>query len=112
MMPHLLTNFEIQNYYLNQPKFYVVYSINNLPKVKDGPYVINLDEYESVRIHWIVLYVNGDNVTYFDNFGFQYIPKEIKKFISNKNIITNIYRIQANDSVKVDTFALDLLILC
>ena len=47
-----------------------MYSINNLPKVKDGPYVINLDEYESVGTHWIVLYVNGDNVTYFDNFGF------------------------------------------
>ena len=43
MMPHPLTNFEIQKYYLNQPKFYVVCSINNLPKVKDGPYIINLD---------------------------------------------------------------------
>ena len=48
-------------------------------------------------------------MTYFDSFGVEYIPKEIKKLIGNKNIITKIYRIQAYD---VDTFVLDLLILC
>ena len=68
---------------------------NNLPKIKDGAYVINLDEYESIGIHWIALYVNDNNVTYFDSFGVKYIPKEIKKFTGNKNIITNSYRIQA-----------------
>ena len=57
------------------------------------------------------LCVNGDNETYFDSFRVEYIPKKIKKFIGNKNIITNIYRIQANDSIMVDTFVLDLLIL-
>ena len=41
--------------------------------------------------------MNGDNVTYFDSSGVEHISKEIKKFISNKNIMTNIYRIQAND---------------
>ena len=46
-------------------------------------------------IHWIVLYVNGDNIIYFDDFGVEHIPKEIKKFIGNKNIIINIYRIKA-----------------
>ena len=45
------------------------------------------------------LYVNGNNVTYFGSFGNQHIPKEIKKFISNENMKTNIYRIQANDSI-------------
>ena len=38
--------------------------------------------------------MNGDNVTYFDSFGVEHIPKEIKKFIGNRNITTNIYRIQ------------------
>ena len=65
MLPHLLTNFEIQKYYQNEPKFNGVYSRNNLPKIKDGAYVINLDEYRSIRNHWIALYVNVDNVTYF-----------------------------------------------
>ena len=42
---YLLTNFEIQKYYQNEPKFNGVYSINNLPQTKNGEYVINLDEY-------------------------------------------------------------------
>ena len=51
MQSHLLTNFEIQKYYQNQPKFNGVYSRNNLPKVKDGAYVINSDEYKSIGTH-------------------------------------------------------------
>ena len=43
-------------------------------------YVINLDEYETKGNHWISLYVNGDNVTYFDSIGVELIPKEIKKY--------------------------------
>ena len=45
------------------------------------------------------MYVNDNNVTYFDSFGVEHIPKEIKKFIGNKNIITNVYRIQAYNSI-------------
>ena len=51
---------------------------------------MNLDEYESIGTHWIALYMNAENVTYFDSFGVEYIPKEIRKFIVNKNIITNV----------------------
>ena len=61
MQPHPLTNFEIQKHYQNEPKINGVYSRNNLPKVKDGIYVINLDEYKSIGTHWIALNVNGDN---------------------------------------------------
>ena len=50
-----------------------MYSRNNLPKIKDGAYVINLNDYESIGTHWIALYVNGDNVTYFDSFGLEHI---------------------------------------
>ena len=52
----------------------------------DGAYVINLEEYKSIGTHWIVLYVNAENVTYFDSFEVELVPKEIKKFIGNKNI--------------------------
>ena len=45
------------------------------------------------------MYVNDNNVTYFDSFGVENIPRDIKKFIGHKNIITNIYRIQAYDSI-------------
>ena len=48
---HPLTNFEIQKYYQNEPKFNGVYSRNNLSKIKDGAYIINVDEYESIRTH-------------------------------------------------------------
>ena len=69
-------------------KFKGVYSRDNLPdEIKDGAYVINLDEYFDVGTHWIALYVNTKTVTYFDSFGVEHIPKEIKKFMNNKNII-------------------------
>ena len=95
MAPHPLTNFEIQAYYQNEPRFIGVYSRDNLPdKIKDGEYVINLDEYSDIGTQWIAFYVNNKTVTYFDSFGIEHIPKEVKKFIGNRNIVTNIYRIQ------------------
>ena len=74
---HPLTNFKIQKYDKNEPKFNGVYSRNNLSKIKDGEYIINLDEYESIGTNWIALYVNAKNVTYFDSFGVEHILKEI-----------------------------------
>ena len=53
MSLNILTNFEIQKYYQNQPKFNSVYSRNNSAKIKDGAYVINLDECESIGTLWI-----------------------------------------------------------
>ena len=54
---HLLTHFEIQKYYKNEPRFNGVFSRNNLyEKIKDGPYIINLDEYGNVGTHWIALF--------------------------------------------------------
>ena len=97
MPSYPLTNFEIQNYYQNEPKFNGVYSRNNLSKIKDGAYIINCDEYESTVTHWIALYVNAKNGTYFDSFRVEHITKKIRKLIENKNITTNIYRIQAYD---------------
>ena len=55
MLPHSLTNFEVQKYYQNEPKFNGVYSRNSLPKIKDG--VINRDEFKSIGTHWIALYL-------------------------------------------------------
>ena len=78
MPPHPLTNFEIQKYYQNEPRFNGVYS-------KDGAYIINLDEYSDIGTHWVALYVNNNSVTYFDSFSIEHIPKEIKTFINNKN---------------------------
>ena len=91
MLPHSLTNFEIQKYYQNEAKFNGVFSGNNLPKIKNGTYVINFKEFKSIGTYWIALYLNGNNVIYFHSFGFELIPKEIKKLTRNK-IIINICR--------------------
>ena len=105
---HSLTNFEIQAYYRNEPRFIVVYSRDNLPdKIKDGSYVTNLDdEHSDTGTHWIALYVNNKTVTYFDSSGIEHISKEVKKFVNNKNIIANIFRIQAYDSVMCGYFCI------
>ena len=57
MPPHPLTNFQIQKNYENEPRFNGVFSRDNLPKkVKDGAYIINLDEYADTNKHWIALF--------------------------------------------------------
>ena len=78
MVPHPLPNFKTQKYYHNELRFSGVYSRNNLPKIKNEAYAINFDVYKSIRTHWIALYVNDDNVTYFDSFRIEHIPNEIK----------------------------------
>ena len=77
MLPHPLTNFGIEKYYQNKPKFNTVYSRKNLPKIKDGAYVLNLDEFKSIGTHWIALYVIANNIVYFGSLGVEYILKEI-----------------------------------
>ena len=79
MPPLSLTNFEIQKYDQNYPKFSGVYSKSNLLIIKNGLYIINLDEFKSIETHWIALYVNGIDIIYLNSFGVEHIPKEIKK---------------------------------
>ena len=104
MLPHPLTNFEIQEYYQNKSRFNGVYSRDNLSdEIKVGAYIINLDEYPDIGTHWVALYVSNNDVTDFDSFGVEHVPKEIKTFISNKNIKTNIF-VQAYDSIMCGYF--------
>ena len=70
MLLHLLANFKIQKYYENEPRFNGVYSRNNLPeKIKDGAFVINVDQYADVGTHWIALLCSISEIVYFDSFG-------------------------------------------
>ena len=108
--PHTLTNFEIQKYYRNEPRFNGVFSRNNLPKkIRDGVYVINLDECTDVGTHWIALFCNRNEIVYFDSSGVKHIPEEIKEFIGNKNITANIFRVQGNDSVMCGYFCIGFI---
>ena len=68
--PHDLTNFEIQKYYKNEPRFNAVFSRNNLAKkIKDGTYLINVDEYADAGTHWIALFCKRNETVYLDSFG-------------------------------------------
>ena len=94
----------------NQPRVNGVYSRDNLhDKIKDGAYVINLDEHSDIGTHWISLYILNDKATYFDSFGVEHIPKEIKKFIKGSSVTTNIFRIQAYDSVMCGYFCIGFI---
>ena len=82
ILPHPLTNLEIQKYYQNEPRFNGVYSRGNPTKIKDDSYIINLDEYSDMWTHWVALWVNNNNdnnnnITYFVSFGVEHIPTQI-----------------------------------
>ena len=86
-----------------------------MPKtIKKGAYVINLDEYNDIGTHWIVLYHKKNMTVYFDSFGVEHIPDEILKFINanllkNFDIIKNIFRIQAYDSIMCGYFCIGFI---
>ena len=111
-----MNNFLIQKYYKNESRFNGVYSRD---KIKDGAYIINLAEYSDIGTHWFTLYIQNNNniVIYFDSFGLEHISKEIKAFIDrppyptshNKNIITNIFRIQVYDSIMCRYFCIGFI---
>ena len=94
-----------------------VFSRNNLPecnsieKIKDGAY--SLGEYADIGTHWIALFCNKNEIVHFDSFCVEHIPKEIKEFIDrhsqNKNIIANIFRVKANNSVMCVYFCIGFI---
>ena len=87
MPPHPSTNFEIQQYYKNEPRFNGVFSRNNSPKkTKDGAYVINLDEYADVGTQCIALFCYRNEMVYFDSFGVEHVSEEISKFIDRRSL--------------------------
>ena len=107
---HPLTNIEINKYYINEPRFNGVYSRNNLPnKIKKRAFVINSNEYENTGTHWVALFVKPKYTVYFDCFGIEHIPKEIKHAIGNKNIKANIFRTQAYDSIMCRYFCIEFI---
>ena len=76
--------------------FNSVFSRKNLPKIKDGVYVINLDDKNSNGTYWVSLFVDNNLAVYFDSFGIEYIPQEVLNKIKDKSIAHNIFRIQDN----------------
>ena len=119
MPPHPLANFAIQKYYENEPRSITVFSRDNLPKkIKDGAYIINLDQYADTGTHWIalfckkklfIIYLLFKLIIYFDSLGVEHIPEEIIEFIGNKNTKANIFRVQANDAIMCGYFCIGFI---
>ena len=110
MLSNPIVNFQIQNFYQDETKFNGVYSRDNLTKIKDGAYVINLEECSDVGTNWVALYVHNDDVTYFDSFGVEHISKDIRTFIDfSLSITTNIFRIQAYDLIMCRYFCIGFI---
>ena len=108
--PHPLINFEIKAYYQNYGVLSILKRIINLPhKIKDEAYVINLDEYSDIGTHWVALYVNNKTAIYFDSFGIEHIPEEIKVLMGDKDIIASIYIIQGYDSIMCGYFCIGFI---
>ena len=100
MPSHPLKNFEIRKYYQNEARFNGICSRNILPKkIRDRAYVTNLDEYADVGTLQIALFCNRSEIVYFDSFGVEHVPEEMKEFIGNKIITANIFRVQAKDAI-------------
>ena len=70
---------------------------------------MNIDVYSDIEIHWVALYLQNNDVTYFDSFGVEHISKEIRTFIGNKNEKTNIFRIQAYNSIMREYFRIGFI---
>ena len=70
-----------------------------MPRIKDGAYVVNLDDKNSKGTHWGSLFINKNIAIYFDSFGIEYIPQEVLNKINDKSITHNIFRIQDNKSI-------------
>ena len=94
---------------MNQDLMELFQETTYLKKAKDRTYVINLDEYADVGTHWIALFCNRNEIVYFDSFSVEHVPEEIKKFVGNKNIVANIFRVRANNSVMCGYFCIGFI---
>ena len=108
-MPHPVTNFEIRGYYQNEARSDGVYSKNDIQSKKDGSYTIKLNECAGVGKHWIALFCTEIEIIYFGSFGVEHVPKEIEKLVGHKNMKTNIFRIQSNNSLVCGYFCIGFI---
>ena len=103
-MLQCLNNIEIINYFNYEPRFNGVSSRNNLPRIKDGADVINLDDKNSKGTHWISSFIDRNTAVYFDSFGIECICQEVTNKLRNKSFTQNTFRIQDNESIMYEFY--------
>ena len=74
-----------------------------------GAHVLNLHEYADVDTHWFGLYAESNEVIYFDSFGVEHVPNEIKRLTGHKNTKTNMSKIQADKSIMCGYFCVGFI---
>ena len=84
-------------YFNYKARFKVAFSRDNLPRIKDGAYVINFDDKQSKGTHWVPLFIKKNTAVYFDSVGIEYIPQEVSSKIKDKSLARNILRIQSDN---------------
>ena len=92
-------NLEIMEYFKDIKGFNGVFLRNDLPNLKNGAHVINLDHSKNTGAHWVAIFVKKNEVIYFDSFGAECISKEIMTRTKNKNIKTSIFILQNSNSI-------------
>ena len=85
-----------------------MFSWNNSFRIKDGAYVIKLDNKKGKVTHWVSLFIVINTAVYCDCFGIKYIPEKVLNKIRDILITHNIFRIQDNDSVLCVDFVVSL----
>ena len=98
-MLHSLSNIEIDKYFKYDSRFNGLFSRHNLFRIKDGVYVINLDDKQSEVTHWVSLFIDKNIAVYFYCSVIEYISQEVLSKIKDKSITHNIFRIQDADSI-------------
>ena len=81
----------------------------SLKEIKNGAYVIKLDEYADVGTHWIALFCKRRKIVYFDSFDVEHVFEEMKEFIENNNIKVNMFRVQSNNSIVCSYFCIGFI---
>ena len=79
---------EITNYFNYESRFNGVFSRNNLPRIKDEAYVLNLDDKNSKETHWVSPFIDRNTAIYLDFFGIEYIPLEVLKKSEINQLLT------------------------
>ena len=87
-----LNSIEITKYFNYKPRFNSIFSINYLPRIKDGAYTINLDDKKSKRTYWLSLFIDRNTAVYFDFFVIKYVPQEVLNKIKVKSVTHKILK--------------------
>ena len=94
-----LKQYQVTGYFNYESRFKGVFLRNNLPRIKHGSYVTNIDNKNSEGTIWVSLFNDRNAAVYFDSFGIEYIPQEVLNKIRDKSINHNIFRIQDNEFI-------------